>query len=97
MDRLYRVRQDGEPFFAVERDGDLRRATVSNGSVFRGYSVGESVRGGLNAVRVLAPVVPSKIVCVGLNYRAHALETGKPLPADPLLFIKPSTTVLDPG
>jgi 2-keto-4-pentenoate hydratase/2-oxohepta-3-ene-1,7-dioic acid hydratase in catechol pathway len=40
---------------------------------------------------------PSKIVCVGLNYRDHAAETGKPLPAEPMLFIKPSTAVIRAG
>ena len=97
MDHIYRVRQDGEPFYAVENDGELRRAMVSKGSLFAGYSAGDPIRGGLGAVQVLAPVVPSKILCVGLNYKAHAKEQGKALPADPLLFIKPPTTVLDPG
>jgi 2-keto-4-pentenoate hydratase/2-oxohepta-3-ene-1,7-dioic acid hydratase in catechol pathway len=46
---------------------------------------------------VLAPVLPSKIVCVGLNYRDHAAEQNKPLPAEPLLFIKPSTCVIGHG
>ena len=46
---------------------------------------------------MLAPVVPSKIVAVGLNYKAHAAEQGKPLPAEPLIFLKPSTAVIGPG
>lgn len=46
---------------------------------------------------LIAPVAPSKIVCVGLNYRAHAQEMGKPLPPEPLIFLKPSTTVVAPG
>jgi 2-keto-4-pentenoate hydratase/2-oxohepta-3-ene-1,7-dioic acid hydratase in catechol pathway len=96
-ERLYRLQQDGEIFHAVERGGELRRAVSADGGIFSGYSAGRPVRGGLAAVKVLAPVRPCKIVCVGLNYRDHALETGKPLPADPLLFIKPSTSVLDPG
>ncbi|TAK15633.1 MAG: FAA hydrolase family protein [Acidobacteria bacterium] len=50
-----------------------------------------------DGARYLAPVSPSKIVCVGLNYRDHALEQGKPLPPEPLLFIKPSTSVIGPG
>ena len=41
--------------------------------------------------------MPSKIVCVGLNYKDHAAETGKPLPAEPLIFIKPRTAVIGPG
>jgi 2-keto-4-pentenoate hydratase/2-oxohepta-3-ene-1,7-dioic acid hydratase in catechol pathway len=96
-ERLYRLLQDGEIFHAVERGGELRRVVSPDGGVFSGYTVGRPVPGGLGAVKVLAPVRPGKIVCVGLNYRDHALETGKPLPADPLLFIKPSTAVLDPG
>lgn len=46
---------------------------------------------------VLAPVTPSKIVCIGLNYKDHAAEQGKPLPAEPLIFLKPSTAIVDPG
>jgi 2-keto-4-pentenoate hydratase/2-oxohepta-3-ene-1,7-dioic acid hydratase in catechol pathway len=55
------------------------------------------VPGGLASVTVLAPVRPSKIVCVGLNYKDHAGEVGKALPAEPLLFIKPTSAVIGPG
>jgi 2-keto-4-pentenoate hydratase/2-oxohepta-3-ene-1,7-dioic acid hydratase in catechol pathway len=94
MERIYRVQQDGETFHAVERDGELRRAS---GNIFESRAGGVPVRGGLGSVRVLAPVLPSKIVCVGLNYKDHAAETGKALPAEPLIFIKPSTAVIGPG
>jgi 2-keto-4-pentenoate hydratase/2-oxohepta-3-ene-1,7-dioic acid hydratase in catechol pathway len=47
--------------------------------------------------RLLAPVAPSKIVAVGLNYRDHAKERGKPLPAEPLLFLKPPSALIGPG
>lgn len=43
---------------------------------------------------LLAPCVPTKIVCVGRNYRAHAAELGHPLPAAPLLFLKPPSAVV---
>ena len=46
--------------------------------------------------RLLAPVEPSKIVAVGLNYKDHAAEQNKPLPAEPMIFIKPSTAVIGP-
>jgi 2-keto-4-pentenoate hydratase/2-oxohepta-3-ene-1,7-dioic acid hydratase in catechol pathway len=94
MERIYRVVQDDEVFYAVERDGDVRRAT---GDIFGNRSPGAPVRGGLDKVRLLAPVAPSKIVCVGLNYREHAAESGKEVPAEPLIFIKPSTAVIGPG
>jgi 2-keto-4-pentenoate hydratase/2-oxohepta-3-ene-1,7-dioic acid hydratase in catechol pathway len=48
-------------------------------------------------VALLAPVEPSKVVCVGRNYRAHARELGNDVPKEPLLFIKPSTAVIGPG
>jgi 2-keto-4-pentenoate hydratase/2-oxohepta-3-ene-1,7-dioic acid hydratase in catechol pathway len=51
----------------------------------------------LDEVKLLAPVVPSKIVAIGLNYRAHAAEFKKALPEEPMLFMKPSTAVIGPG
>jgi len=47
--------------------------------------------------RELTPCLPSKIVCVGLNYKLHAEETGKPLPEVPLIFLKPPSALLPPG
>jgi 2-keto-4-pentenoate hydratase/2-oxohepta-3-ene-1,7-dioic acid hydratase in catechol pathway len=94
MDRIYRVMQDGETFYAVEHDGELRRAA---GNPFTALTPGAAVRGGLGGVRLLAPVRPSKIVCVGLNYKDHAGEVGKALPAEPLLFLKPPSAVIGPA
>ena len=51
----------------------------------------------LSAAALLAPVTPSKIVCVGRNYRAHVKELGSELPAEPLLFFKPPSALLSPG
>jgi 2-keto-4-pentenoate hydratase/2-oxohepta-3-ene-1,7-dioic acid hydratase in catechol pathway len=51
----------------------------------------------LDDVRLLAPVLPSKLVCVGKNYAAHAAEFGLEVPEEPLLFLKPSTAVIGPG
>ena len=50
----------------------------------------------LDDVRLLAPVLPSKLVCVGKNYAAHAAEFGMEVPEEPLLFFKPSTAVIGP-
>jgi 2-keto-4-pentenoate hydratase/2-oxohepta-3-ene-1,7-dioic acid hydratase in catechol pathway len=47
-------------------------------------------------VTLLAPVEPSKIVCVGRNYRAHAKELGNEVPAHPLLFLKPPSAIVGP-
>ncbi len=46
---------------------------------------------------LLPPVRPSKIVCVGRNYREHAVELGHDVPKEPLLFFKPSSSLLAPG
>ena len=51
----------------------------------------------LDAARLLAPVVPRKIVCVGRNYRDHAAELGNEVPRQPLLFLKPSSAVIAPN
>ncbi len=51
----------------------------------------------LRTARLLAPVVPSKIVCVGINYRKHAEEMGHALPDEPVIFLKPSTAINSPG
>jgi 2-keto-4-pentenoate hydratase/2-oxohepta-3-ene-1,7-dioic acid hydratase in catechol pathway len=47
--------------------------------------------------RLLAPIVPTDILCIGLNYREHAKETGSPIPVNPMLFIKASGTLNNPG
>jgi 2-keto-4-pentenoate hydratase/2-oxohepta-3-ene-1,7-dioic acid hydratase in catechol pathway len=47
----------------------------------------------LSVVKLLAPATPSKIVCVGRNYKEHAAELGNPMPDEPLLFLKPPSAV----
>ena len=51
----------------------------------------------LDDVRLLAPVLPSKVVAVGRNYADHAAEMGTDVPEEPLVFLKPSTSVVGPG
>ena len=50
----------------------------------------------LSALDLLAPVTPSKIVCVGRNYKEHAAELGNEVPREPLLFLKPPSSLLAP-
>jgi 2-keto-4-pentenoate hydratase/2-oxohepta-3-ene-1,7-dioic acid hydratase in catechol pathway len=54
-------------------------------------------RWALADVRLFSPILPSKIVCVGRNYAEHAAELGNQVPAEPLLFLKPSTAVIGPN
>jgi 2-keto-4-pentenoate hydratase/2-oxohepta-3-ene-1,7-dioic acid hydratase in catechol pathway len=48
-------------------------------------------------VRLLAPILPSKVLGVGRNYHGHAAELGNPVPDEPMVFAKPSTSVIGPG
>ena len=50
-----------------------------------------------DGARLLAPVVPSKIVCIGRNYADHAKELGNEAPPEPIIFLKPPSALLDPG
>lgn len=65
--------------------------------LFAGFdTTGERVA--LSDAALLAPVIPrSKVVCVGKNYSDHAAEMGGEAPAEPLLFLKPNTSVIGPG
>lgn len=51
----------------------------------------------LSEVRLLSPCLPTKGVCIGLNYRDHARELGLALPTSPVVFLKPSTSLIGPG
>ena len=92
MDLLYRIAAGGPPRHALERAGKWH---VLEGDPFGAYRAGPRIEH--ETARVLAPVQPSKIVAVGLNYRDHAREMGKPLPDEPLIFLKPPTAVIGPG
>ncbi len=100
MDRIYRIDDNGAAYHVMERGGTF---SLLDGDLFDAYRPGREIgrvsQPGAppSGVRLLAPIVPSKIVGVGLNYRDHAAETGKPVPKEPLIFIKPSTAVIGPG
>ena len=69
-------------------------AVLLNGDPLHGVApTGEHARVG----RPLAPIEPRNIFCIGLNYRAHAVETGAPIPENPVVFMKPTTAVTAPG
>lgn len=90
--KFVRCECDGKVFYA-ELDGeDLKKLSKAPylGIEYTGETV--SAKG----VRYLAPAEPSKIVCIGKNYKAHADEMGEGQPPEPVLFIKPSTSINDP-
>lgn len=79
---------------AIDAGSDSIR--VLGGTFFEDpLPTGEEVA--LDDVRLLAPVLPSKVVCLGRNYAAHAAEFGGEVPDEPLIFLKPSTSVSGPG
>ena len=94
MKKLFRIDYKGTPRHVIEAtDGGSWR--LLEGEIFGQYEAGDEIARG--AHRVLAPLTPSKVVCIGLNYKDHAAEQSKPLPKEPLMFIKPSTSVIGPG
>lgn len=74
-----------EAFFATDGVGRLRKWLVKHGTASPVVNSGERI----------APCVsrPSKIICVGLNYRQHAIESGMEIPKEPVLFLKATTAV----
>ncbi len=56
---------------------------------------GETVS--LEQVQLLAPVAPSKVICIGMNYAAHAAEIAQDVPDEPLMFFKPISSIIGPG
>ena len=80
----------------ISRSGILKNDTEVveiSGDMFNKYQETDNVYQ-LNEIKVLPPSVPSKIICVGLNYSDHAEEMNKPLPPSPMLFMKPNTAVI---
>jgi 2-keto-4-pentenoate hydratase/2-oxohepta-3-ene-1,7-dioic acid hydratase in catechol pathway len=93
--KVARLRHQGEgggAWFSI--DGAL--ATRFTGAPWLGGEL-TSDRRPFSPGDLLAPVAPSKIVCVGRNYAAHAKELGNDVPESPLLFLKPPSALLDPG
>lgn len=90
-------------FARVAVDGRVTWAVVENQRVYeitgvpytRWERAGEI--GVVGEFSLLAPATPSKIVCVGRNYEAHAAESGNVVPAEPILFLKPPSSLIGPG
>jgi len=93
--KVARFRHDDVIRFGIVDGADL--VVLAGDPLFAGFdTTGERVP--LADAVLLAPVIPrSKVVCVGKNYRDHAAEMGGEAPAEPLLFLKPNTSVIGPG
>ncbi|WP_100445949.1 fumarylacetoacetate hydrolase family protein [Glycomyces xiaoerkulensis] len=86
----------GMSFAVLEGEGPGATAAEVDGHPFAQVKT-TGQRWALEDVRLLAPILPSKIVCVGRNYADHAAEHGHEVPSEPLIFLKPSTSVVGPG
>ena len=92
--RIVRVSEGGRPVWGVI-EGD--EVLSMEGDPYGDQTKVGAALGRIDDLRRLAPCAPTKIVCVGRNYVAHAAEHGVDVPAEPLLFLKPPSSVLDPG
>ena len=90
--RTCRFRQGGRELYGIVEGQAVRALSAAP---WQGGLPEGPVRK-LPEVTLLAPVEPSKVVCVARNFRAHARETGQEVPREPLLFLKPSTAVIGP-
>jgi len=91
--RYFRIEHTTGARFAREEGSEL--LLLSAAPWANGEPTGERVVG--SSAKLLAPVSPTKIVCVGRNYRAHAAELGNQVPTEPLLFIKPNSALIGSG
>ena len=87
----------GVVFVVIEGDGDdavakeIAEQYLSRNPTFTGRSWP------MADVRLLAPILASKVICMGKNYAAHAREMGGEAPEDPVIFLKPNTAIIGPG
>lgn len=89
--RIIRTLSGGKPCWAVPLDDQTARRI--DGIVPGDFRVTDEV---IRIDKLLAPLVPTDILCIGLNYRAHAAESNSQIPAVPMLFIKASGTLNNP-
>jgi 2-keto-4-pentenoate hydratase/2-oxohepta-3-ene-1,7-dioic acid hydratase in catechol pathway len=93
--KLYRFLEGSNPRVATAEGEGLR--ACDGADVLNPGVPGSSPLQPLETARLLPPVSPSKIVAVGRNYAEHAKELGNEAPAEPIIFLKPPTALLEPG
>ncbi len=88
--KLARFLIQGRPAFGVVNGDEVAELDGDFFSSFKTLKTCHSI----SSVKLLAPCTPSKIIAVGLNYRDHAAELGFAIPEEPIIFLKPPTTVI---
>lgn len=92
--RVARFSLNGEPKFGILDGPEL--VLLKGHPLVLGYeTTGERVP--LKDVKLLAPTIPSKVVCIGKNYQDHVGEMGLALNPEPTIFLKPSSSIIGPG
>jgi len=101
IDPLGRIRGQGMRVVRIMHEGDCRYGladettiTLISDEPFAAWEPEGVVP--LVTAHLLSPVVPTKVVCVGLNYKNHIAEMGHDTPVEPVIFVKPSTAVIGP-
>ena len=92
--KVARFSNGAEPRFGIVDGPEL--VVLKGHPLVAGYqTTGERIP--LKEVKLLAPTIPSKIVCIGKNFAAHAAEIGEEVTVEPLLFFKPSSSIIGHG
>ncbi|WP_455132581.1 fumarylacetoacetate hydrolase family protein, partial [Microbacterium aurum] len=93
--RIVRFSHQDAIRFGIVDEGEL--VVLAGDPLFAGFdTTGERVP--LGEVALLAPVIPrSKVIGIARNYRDHAAELGNEVPEEPMMFLKPNTSVIGPG
>lgn len=91
--KIYRYRHNNRISYGILKEEFLYRI---DGSIFRTRRVTDQ-KVSIGDVTLLPPVKPSKIVAIGVNYHNHAMEMGRRLPEEPLIFLKPPSAVIGPN
>ncbi|MEY4985828.1 MAG: hypothetical protein RLZZ359_714 [Actinomycetota bacterium] len=92
--RVARFGYNGEPRFGLVDGPEL--ILLKGHPLVNGYET-TNERVAIKEVKLLAPTIPSKVVCIGKNYADHIAEMGLPTQPEPTIFLKPSSAIIGPG
>ncbi len=91
--KIYRYKHRNKAYYGILKEETL---FPIEGSIFRKFKIKKKGIP-ISDVILVPPVKPSKIIAVGVNYKDHAMETGRSLPEEPLIFLKPPSAVIGPN
>jgi 2-keto-4-pentenoate hydratase/2-oxohepta-3-ene-1,7-dioic acid hydratase in catechol pathway len=96
--KIVRFKKCGFEKTGILQDYRINELSCSMNDIFNKSNVDGFKKEGciheLSEIKILPPVIPTKIICVGLNYRDHAWELNMELPDEPVLFLKPPTSII---